>query len=224
MTEQEEMKAWEFPPLDDTAPADDSIPEEIFAEPEPSGFTPLSHALEGQPHKSLEEIQQEAYEKAYQEGLKQGHQEAFQKTTQELTQQLQQEWQEKFQQLEQIQALLEKPLKIIDENLESVLVELVRTLLARLIAREVAQAPEILAQLIGKAKDDVLQGKHIKIYLHPNEVESLKTVLPEPNINAHYFPDEHVKPGDFRIETDTTLIRAYFEERINLLLGLDHGP
>lgn len=208
MTENSDIKSWEFPSLDSENPTTEEKEESLFI-----GLVEKY----SEPTKSLEEIQKEAFEQAYQEGFKKGEEAAFTEISQKLEREYQEKWQERFENIQNVLKLLETPLSQLDEAIEQQLLVLIKTLAEKLVRQELSLHPEKMLSLIKILQDEMGHGHHLKIHLHPEQYQQLENLLKE-NISGQIIKDESLNPGDILMESDSGALRALLNERIEQLL------
>lgn len=214
----DEIQPWSFPTLDEETFVEKNVNEDIAELSEQSfNFTPLNKSIEAPP-KSLEELYKEAFDQGYQDGKKQGYDEAYEKTCKELSQKLTEEWQAKKNELQILINLLAQPLSLLDETIFQLLQQILKKLLYRLTLKEFEKSDSLLHELIMKAKEEVAVKKYLKVFLNSDDYKLLKENFPEHGFE-HYYVDESLNRGDFKIETEMTELIHFLEERVQRLVS-----
>jgi len=172
--------------------------------------------------KDFERLQKEAEEEGYKVGFEKGH-EAGQKAGLEAGQQ---QINQKIATLQQIMTTLNTPLLDLDQEVEDDLISLVMTMTRQLVRRELKTQPEHVIGAVRAAMAVLpINDRKLKIHLHPQDVELVKTGLSIENedSNWQWLEDPLLTRGGVKLVTANTTVDATVEARlssvINKLLG-----
>ncbi len=166
----------------------------------------------------LEKLQKEAEKEGYQVGYDKGHQEGYQAG-------LAAGQQEIKQQLAVLQDMLDclaTPLAELDQQVEQDLVQLAITMTRQLVRRELKLHPE---HVIGAMRAALavlpVSDRKLKVYLHPQDIELVKTGLAMDSDGAQWtwIEDPLLTRGGIRIETEDSTIDASVEARLNSVIN-----
>jgi flagellar assembly protein FliH len=163
---------------------------------------------------AIEKIQKQAYKEAYDEGLANGYKEGIAKSKAELAPHI--------QLLQKALSALSKPFKDLDQEVEQQLTELAITIARQLVRREIKTDP---GQIIAIVREAILvlpsAAKKIYVYLHPEDLELVKTKLSasEPESYWRLMEDPTLSRGDCKVMTDTSTIDATVERRLSSLVA-----
>jgi flagellar biosynthesis/type III secretory pathway protein FliH len=193
------------PPADPPAETEEQPPEDT---------RPAWEELVAAAHKQAEEIiahaqhqaaalQQEAYEQGLARGLEDGRAEAKQELS--------------LSQVALVQA--GQSLIVLEEQLVSRLTpQLVRLALAiaeKIVGREVAEDPTIVASVLERARAELPQARHVRIWLHPRDHQFLQEAQPDlvwvgekGGRKVEVLSSEEVDRGGCRVETEMGVVDA----------------
>jgi flagellar assembly protein FliH len=168
--------------------------------------------------------QEEGYATGHEQGLKQGLEEGYQQGFQTGEQDIK----DHVQQLVSILNTLDKPLADLDNQLENDLISLVISLTRQVVRRELKIEPDHVIGAVRAALAVLpMSDRQLKIYLHPQDIELVKTglAIDQQDPSWHWIEDPTLSRGGARLETADTAIDATVETRIssaiNKLLGED---
>jgi flagellar assembly protein FliH len=163
---------------------------------------------------AIEKIQKQAYKEAYDEGLAKGYKEGMTKSKAEL--------ESHIQLLQKALSALGKPFAELDQEVEQQLTELAITIARQLVRREIKTDP---GQIIAIVREAILvlpsAAKKIYVYLHPEDLELVKTKLSasEPESYWRLMEDPTLSRGDCKVMTDTSTIDATVERRLSSIVA-----
>lgn len=170
---------------------------------------------------------QEIFDTAEKDGFAQGHQAGFtqgreegveagrQQGLMEMRQQLVIE-QQRFHCL--AQALLE-PLAGQDRDIEKLLLDIVCTLTASVVQRELNTDTSHILALVQHAVSVLPAGsKHLKILLHPDDIEPIQTYAESHQLDWKAVADASVQAGGCLIETHESRVDFSVEQRLKTVL------
>ncbi len=167
-----------------------------------------SEATRPQTASQLEQIRQQAYEEGFSEGVAQG---------------LEQTLQQKSALKEKIITLinrLQHPLQIIDQQVESELLQLCILIAKQVVRRELQQDPQQIAAVIRECMA-ILPGSDTqpKIRLHPDDFRCIQEIYPttdhDEEMGWQLIEDSSITPGGCMVDTRASHIDASIEARIN---------
>lgn len=164
--------------------------------------------------KQLEVLQQQARE----EGKQQGYQEGLQQAQAEVDA-IKAQMQEKLE-------LLDNPMQLISNEVESEILNLVQALAIEIIGREIAGDQANLLQLIQQAKTLLPSNiNKIDVYLNPADIQVLQEVAQGIELhNCQLLPDPNLAAGGCYIKSQTAKVDASIEQQVkNLLVSNDGG-
>ncbi|MCG6969884.1 MAG: flagellar assembly protein FliH [Gammaproteobacteria bacterium] len=196
------IQRWQCPVVEQTAGGADG----------PVTFGPVTA-------EAIENIQKQAYKEAFDEGLSKGYKEGLAKASAELEQQI--------QLFKTALAQLSEPFAQLDAEVEQQLTELAIAIARQLVRREIKTDP---GQIVAIVREAVLAlpsaTKKTYVYLHPEDLELVKTKLAtsEPESHWRFMEDPILSRGDCKVLTDSSSIDATVERRLaslaaNLLGG-----
>jgi flagellar assembly protein FliH len=211
-----EVQPWHPPSLLDeeavgggptSAPEPAAEPEE---EPEPAPGLPTLEEIEA--------IQRQAYEegraRGEREGFEFGHREALEAARKEIN--------AKLARLDGLLAVLDQPLKELDDQVEQELLTLVVSMVRQLVRREVRTDPH---QIIGVMREALailpLNSRNVRVMLHPDEAEIVRELysVGESEHSWNIVEDPVVQPGGCRVVSDSSQVDATLESRLNNLIA-----
>ncbi len=178
--------------------------EEDSEEIEPPGI-PTAEEIE----RWRAEAQQEGYEQGYREGLAKGEAEARQHLD------------EQAAQLRALFDFFESPLQQLNEEVEKQLNLLAVTLAQQLVRREIRAEPGEIIGLIREAiKLLPANSRHIRITLHPEDAELLRTTLSLDKGDDpawQLIEDPMITRGGCEIQSEQSVINLTLENRLQAL-------
>lgn len=166
-------------------------------------------------HKILDENQELEQQKQQQQAI-------FDKAYQEGLHKAQAEINRQQKRLVDLLELLQKPLMLIDEQLEQ---ELLNTLLwfcKECVQIEIEQRPEKLLSVVQQIKQHLpmMQGT-AKILLSSEDIDDLRHLLTtddDLNLMNAFLEDESLSRGEFRLISDSSEIDGRFDARLSAML------
>ena len=168
--------------------------------------------------KEFEKLQKEAEQEGYKVGFEKGREEGHKAGQQDINQNV--------SHLQQVMATLNSPLVDLDQQVEHDLIALVMTMTRQLVRRELKTQPEHVIGAVRAAMAVLpINDRKLKIFLHPQDVELVKTGLSIENDGSgwQWIEDPLLTRGGVRLETaDTTVdatVEAQMDSVINKLLG-----
>lgn len=166
----------------------------------------------------LEQIQKAAYDEGFEQGKKEGfeygHKEALSQGRTELA--------AKVEKLEQLMALLDRPLQHLDDQVERELIEMVISMVRQLVRREVRTDPE---QIIGVVREALsilpVSSRGIRVVLHPDDATLVRNIyeLSENELGWKIIEDPLVARGGCRVLTESSQVDATLESRLASLIA-----
>jgi flagellar assembly protein FliH len=154
-----------------------------------------------------------AYARGHAEGLAAGQQALRQRM---------QEAQQCVTSLHAVLNNLQGALRQVDEAVSQQLTELAVMIARHLLRRELRADP---TQVIAIVRETVallpITQANIKVHLHPGDAEIVRTYLAEPQVECSWriVEDPMQSRGGCRVSTDSSLIDARIEARINAIAG-----
>jgi flagellar assembly protein FliH len=176
-----------------------------------SGTTPLTA-------QQLEQLQKQAYD----EGFQQGKREGFEFGHKEGLEQSKALIQKQVQRLDALMMTFESPLKILDDQVEQSLVELVISMVRQLVRREVKTDP---GQIIGVVREALsilpIASRNIRVVLHPEDADFVRKVyeVSDNDIGWEIVEDPVLARGGCRVLTNTSQVDATLESRLATLIA-----
>lgn len=92
-----------------------------------------------------------------------------------------------------------------------------QTLIESLLRREFSINPDAFASIIDRAVDETIANDNFKIRLHPKNFHAMESIAPD-HLKKKIIIDESVKEGDFRIETNLSVVDGNVGQLIRDLL------
>ena len=166
---------------------------------------------------SAEEIEQlrksvelEAYAEGFEKGEKHGKESGFNQAYEEAKQEIN----KNIQNLDSIANTLLQPLDQQDEQIETILVNSVVTLVKSIVGRELKTQPELILSVVKKAIEALPFGEDkTTILLNPNDIEFIEShALDHPHWKL--TPDPEISSGGCRIKTADSEVDATVESRL----------
>ena len=191
-----EFSAWELPNMGDTV---------TEAPPVPTA-------------EELEEIRKAAYE----EGMELGKKEGFEFGQREGLEKAKNDIESRLEQFDQIISLLDEPLKQLDEEVESSLVQLTISIVRQLVRREIKTDP---TQIVGVVREALsvlpINSRNVRLVLHPDDAELVREVydLSSSEIGWKIEEDPTFSRGGCRVLSDVSQVDATVESRLASLIA-----
>ena len=161
---------------------------------------------------AIEKIQKQAFKEAYDEGFAKGYKEGNTKGNSEFDAQL--------ALLKKSLIALSRPFDELDQEVEQQLTQLAINIARQLVRREIKTEP---GQIIAIVREAILAlpsaAKKVYVYLHPEDVQLLKTKLTGAEAESYWrlMEDPILSRGDCRVMTDTSTIDASVERRLSTI-------
>lgn len=158
----------------------------------------------------LDSLQQSAYEEAYAQGLEAGRQAGAEELAR-LTTRLN----------ETIDALAE-PFQQLDDEVEQALVDLAIRVARQIIRRELKTDP---GQIIGVLREAIellpLTSRIVEVHLHPEDAAVVREAFDKVGANLAWtmVEDPVINRGGLRVTTETSLVDARVESRLDTILS-----
>lgn len=158
----------------------------------------------------------EAIEKqAHQEGFEQGHKEGLEAAQKEIAAQL--------QRLNQIMRALAEPLQAADQQVEQELIALAMAVARQIIRRELQTDPEQVVAVVREAMAELpSSARNIRIFLHPDDATLVRSALNTEEAETapwKIVEEMALSRGGCRVESDTSMVEASLEKRLNTILA-----
>jgi flagellar assembly protein FliH len=165
----------------------------------------------------LEEVERRAYEEAFAKGREAGLASA-KAETQQATAQLQNQ----VQKLEGLLRALSKPVEQVNDEVEQQLMNLTLTVAQHLVRRELRIDP---AQVIAIIRETVAllpaTARDVRVHMHPEDAAVVRERLATPTADRAWtiVEDPVMTRGGCRVTTDTALVDARWETRVNQVIA-----
>ncbi len=157
-----------------------------------------------------EALRKEAYDAGYQEGREQGIASGRGEVESEASR------------LRSVVGQLTQPLEALDEEVLDQTCRLALQIARHIIRREIGLNPGQIVASVHKAMDCLpVASRHIRIILHPEDVELVKDALSLDDTKPQWRVVENpmIERGGCRIETETAEIDATLDKRLNAILA-----
>lgn len=160
------------------------------------------------------------YLRGYQEGLTAAHDQAYSDAKQAASLEFDQVWQDKITKLSHLLRHLQKPMLLIDHEVEHALVGLVKQLVMRLTRTHM----QVHSHIIKKIVRDVLallpkNSQQVIIYSHADDIPCLQELLCDVNdFHCEIEEDTSLQVGDIRVQTQETVVDASIAIRLHNLM------
>ena len=164
--------------------------------------------------KDIEKMQKEAEEEGFKAGFDKGRDEGLKAGQDDINQSL--------AYLQQIMMTLNTPLSDLDKQIEDDLINLVNSMTRQLVRRELETQPEHVIGAMRAAMAVLpINDRRLKIYLHPLDIELVKTGLSIDGEESswQWIEDPLLTRGGVRLETADTTIDATVEAQINSVIN-----
>jgi len=168
--------------------------------------------------KDFERLQKESEEEGYKAGFAKGL-EAGEKAGLKVAQQ---KVDQTVAYLQQVLTNLNAPIAGLDQQVEDDLISLVTTMTRQLVRRELKTQPEHVIGAVRAAMAVLpINDRKLKIFLHPQDVELVKTGLSIEEEDSHWkwVEDPLLTRGGVRLVTADTSIDATVEARLNSVIN-----
>jgi flagellar assembly protein FliH len=162
----------------------------------------------------LDAIHQQAYDEGFSLGRKEGRAQGHQETRDD--------WERRIHGLRQVLDALAEPLRDLDQEVESTLIDLVVLVARQLIRRELKTSPgEIVAALREALPRLPMAARHPRIHMHPDDIELVRDALglDEDQKAWRLEPDPRISRGGCLVETESSFIDATVEARLSAAIA-----
>lgn len=159
-------------------------------------------------------IHQQAYDEGFNMGRREGRSAAYKETRDE--------WNARTQRLQQVIEQLAEPLKVLDEDVESSLIDLVTLIGKHLVRRELkTHRGEVVAVVRDAMSRLPLAARNPRLHLHPEDAEIVRSALGLDGEQKAWqlVPDPLVTRGGCLVETDSSYIDATVEARLSATIA-----
>jgi flagellar assembly protein FliH len=178
----------------------------------------------------IESMQKQAYEEAFAQGKKEGFQQGFEEGSQKgFEEGLKKGYEENVHLLQKqaaefagLMAALSEPFHTLDDEVEKELVKLVIGVASQLIRREIKTDP---GQIVAAVKEAIkvlpLSSQTIRLHLHPDDAELVRTVLSPAELSPpwHLVEDPLITRGGCKVDTEVSHIDASVENRLSAVVA-----
>lgn len=208
---------WSLPSFDPEVEAQPEPEPEVVVEaaPEPQIEEVEIEAVKPLTLDELEAIRQDAYNEGFSAGEKDGFRAGQLKAKQEAELALA----AKLEQLEQVMGNLMEPIAGQDLEVEQALVDLISQMTRQVIQRELNTDSSQIRHVLREALKLLPMGaSNIRIHIHPQDFELVKTLRERHEESWRILEDESLQPGGCRVESESSRIDASVETRLTLAL------
>jgi flagellar assembly protein FliH len=240
--DEDELKVWKLPPVEPAKNAASSEETNALGLKKTWRYEPPDEQEIAEPvpltAEEIEEIRQSAYEEGFNQGKEEGFTAGFEQGKKEGFEQGEkegheqgvatglEEGQEKINTLEQQwSALIEqlnKPLSVVEKNVEQQLFQLVAQLTEAVVHQEMTLNPDILTATISEGIK-ALPGHEVQtqIFLHPDDIKLVEQAFGEEHIKEsgwRFMPSPQFERGSCQIENATSNIDLQVKTRLKEVL------
>lgn len=162
------------------------------------------------------------FQAGYAEGLKLAKQQAYDDARLEMATQFCAEWEHKLEQLQNVIKTLEKPVSNIKQELEVALLNLVESLVTKLTRASLKYNKSQTLALINEAIALLGAKKNgVQIQLSTEDRTFFMEHFPQEmaDLAAHLVDRSEMKPGDFKVIAEDSLIDATLTTRLDSLIA-----
>jgi len=150
-----------------------------------------------QNEKLLEELKAEARAEGYQAGFREGEEKGQISGQKKAT--------VVFHKVDEIIKEFEGLKSVVLENVQKNFYELSQAIGEALIGREFSIKPDAYAAMIQRVIKDTITPNEFKVRMHPDTWQKVHD-LGIPDLNQHLIKDPTVQPGEFRVESNLTVV------------------
>jgi flagellar assembly protein FliH len=185
--------------------------------PSVSGTPIQVRRQQGKTVAELEEVENRAYQESYEKGHEAGLAAARAETQKQIDQ-----LEAQVARFEQVIGALAEPLKDVDAQVEQQLLSLSMLIARQLVRRELRMDP---AQVIAIIRETVAllpaAARDVRVHLHPEDAAIVRERLATPAADRAWsiIEDPVMTRGGCRVSTETALIDARLETRINSVIS-----
>lgn len=209
------FERWDLPSFDAEQSAIDT--EDESSDPEIDEVEVEEVELEEVQPLTIEEVEA-VRQDAYNEGFAAGEKDGFHSGQLKAHKETEAAMAPRLQALEKIMQQLFEPIAQQDQALEHCMLELVQLISQQVIQRELqldsTQIGQVLREALKLLADE---DEQVKIYLHPQDFEQIKTMRERHEERWRIIEDEELSPGGCRVEAAQTRIDATIETRLKTL-------
>lgn len=163
----------------------------------------------------LEAISQEAFQEGYSAGEAEGYAAGQARAEAEYQQRLA----DMQQRLELIMQQLLAPIAEQDQAIEQALLNTVKQVSEAVIRRELTIDSRQIAHVLREALKALPMGaEHVRIYLHPQDMDTIKALRARHDEQWKLLEDDALLPGGCRIEAGHSLIDASVDRRLEQIM------
>jgi flagellar assembly protein FliH len=153
---------------------------------------------------------EEAKSKGFEEGYKQGEEKAELQTRERAT--------KVFSKVGELVSEFGSLKGTILENVQQNFYELSQAIAETLLKRELKMKPKAFAEVVRRAIDEAVEPDSFKIHVNPEMFDEVKALNIE-SISSSLVKDPDVELGDFRIESDLSVVDGNIRKIIGDLLN-----
>lgn len=217
------LSPWNLPDISEHGSFDHGAkkPESVDVE---EGSTPVLTVDE------IEAMQRQAYDEAFAQGKNDGFQQGFDQGFQEGTTKGYQEnvglLHKKAAEFDTLMESLSEPFKTLDDEVEKELVKLALGIATQIIRREIKLDP---GQVVAAVREAIqvlpLSSQKIKLYLHPEDAELVRSALSLDEMTTAWgvIEDPLITRGGCKVDTDVSHVDATVENRLAALVATIFG-
>lgn len=166
----------------------------------------------------LSQLQKQAYDEGFDEGRKKGfeygHKEGLVKSAEQINQ-----W---SNHMDSLLTTLDTPLKLLDNQVERELVELVMSLVRQLVRREVKLDPNHIVGVVREALSILpVASRGVRVVLHPDDAELIRQIydVSDSELGWKIIEEPVLARGGCRVQTETSQVDASLESRLTALFA-----
>lgn len=164
----------------------------------------------------LEQIRQEAYNDGFSTGEKDGFHAGQLKAQQEARTALE----ARLAELETLMTQLMSPMQAQDEQIEDMLLHMLKAMLREVLQREMStDQTQVLQVLRGALKTLPVGAGNIRIYLNPADFDAIKALRERHEETWRLLEDDSLMAGGCRVETEHSQVDATLETRMQQLIA-----
>lgn len=163
--------------------------------------------------KAFEDAREKGYQEGYSGGFKDGHSQGEEKAEIASRQHAQALFGKVGELISEFAGLKHEILNNVQENFY----EIAQAMAEALLKREFSIKPEAFVTVLRKAIDEAVEPGKFKIKVHPETFAHVESVAP-PEIIAALVKDPALEPGDFRIESNLSVVDVNIRSMLKELL------
>lgn len=173
-------------------------------------------------NEAFEQGRAQGYEAGLQQGLAKGHEDGFAKGQQQGYQEGRHLLQKQVADLNSILETLNEPIKQLDQQIESELVQLALAVASQIIRREIRLHPDEIVAVVREAINVLpIASQKITLSLHPDDAELVRDILKLDDSLPSWRLQENplLTRGGCTVETETSSIDATLEKRLTAVIA-----